>query len=72
MITLPHSHLQAPHDRLRISSLKQLTMSGGVAFTATLRLGSKKAGVIEDSGRGGGPLFQPEPGSGFGYAELNE
>ena len=71
MITLPHSRLQIPHDRLRVSSLKEIPMHDGVAFTATLRLDGRRVGVIEDEGRGGGAQFHPDPGAGFGYDELN-
>jgi len=56
---------------LRVTSLRELPTSNGVAFTATLRLDRKQVGVIEDSGRGGGPLFSPWPDTGFGFTELN-
>lgn len=71
MIALPHSRLHVPHDRLHVSSLKELPTSDGVAFTATLRLDGKRVGVIEDHGRGGGSSYLPDPGSAFGYDELN-
>jgi hypothetical protein len=65
------ARLHTSHDRLRVSSLKELPMSDGVAFTATLRLDGKRVGVIENDGHGGGPLYLPDPGSRFGYGELN-
>lgn len=71
MITLPHTVLHVPHDRLRVTSLRELPTSNGVAFTANLRLDRKQVGVIEDAGRGGGPLFSPYPDTGFGFTALN-
>jgi hypothetical protein len=71
VIMLPHSRLEAPHDRLRVTSLREIPMHDGVAFTATLRLDGRRVGVIEDDGRGGGAQFHPDPGTGFGYNELN-
>jgi hypothetical protein len=71
VITLPHSRLQVPHDRLRVSSLKQTPTHDRVAFTATLRLDGQRVGVIEDDGRGGGAQFHPDPAASLGYDELN-
>jgi hypothetical protein len=64
---LPHSRLRAPHDRLRVTSLRQTPMHDGVAFTAALRLDDRRVGVTEDEGRGGGAMFRPDPGAGYGY-----
>lgn len=71
MISLRHSRLRVPHARLRVSTLKELEMADGVAFTATLQLDGQRVGVIENHGRGGGTTYQPDPDSRFGYDELN-
>lgn len=71
LILLPHSGLRVPHARLTVTSLKQFEMSRGVAYTATLRLDGTIVGTIENEGCGGETMFQPRPGAGFGYDELN-
>ncbi len=68
----PHTGLWVPHDRLRVTSPRELPTCDGVVFTATPRLGKHKAGVIENHGTGGSTLFRPDPKAGFGYRELNE
>ncbi len=70
LVLLPHSGLRVPHTRLAVTSLKQLQTSRGVAFTATLRLDGRVVGTIEDQGNGGGPMFEPRHGAGFGHAEF--
>ena len=54
---LPHTGLRTPDDRLKVTSLKTLNTSCGVAHTSTLRRDSKPVGTIENEGRGGMTQF---------------
>lgn len=71
MITLPHTGLQLPHDRLNIHTFAELEMPNGVAFTAKLTLDGRTVGVIANHG-GGGTHYQPATGSPFGHREIAE
>ncbi len=71
LILLPHSGVRVPHTRLAVTSLKQVQMSRGVAYTATLRLDGRIVGTVENEGCGGETMFQSRPGAGFGYADLD-
>jgi len=70
MITLPHTGLQVPHDRLNVHTFAELEMPNGVAFTAKLTLDGRTAGVIANQGNGGGTYYQPEDDSPFGHREI--
>ncbi|MER0477400.1 hypothetical protein ABR737_03310 [Streptomyces sp. Edi2] len=68
---LPLTGLEVPHTRYRITSLQQVTMSCGVAFSANVREGRALVGVIENHGRGGGTWFTPADRTGRqGMAEF--
>ncbi|WP_052412479.1 hypothetical protein [Streptomyces mutabilis] len=71
LTTLPLTGLEVPHTRYRITSLQQVTMSCGVAFSANVRQGRALVGVIENDGRGGGTWFIPADRTGRqGMAEF--
>jgi hypothetical protein len=55
---LTHTDLRVPHDRLRVSSVKQMATHNGVAFTAVLRLDGRRVGTIENDGNGGARLLR--------------
>ncbi|MFE6274062.1 hypothetical protein ACFVQ9_35335 [Streptomyces goshikiensis] len=59
LITLSMSGLAVPRTGLRVTSLKQLKTSDGVAYTANVREGRKALGVIENHGSGGDTCFVP-------------
>lgn len=60
MITLPHTGIQVPHDRLRVTSLRQVDVGRGIAWSAPLRQGRTKLGTINNRGDGGPTMFDPE------------
>ncbi|MFD6756129.1 MULTISPECIES: hypothetical protein [Micromonospora] len=66
LVRLPHSGLQMPDRRLRATSLKQVAVGGGVAWTATLLRDGQLVGRIENDGQGGETFFRPLPDQGFG------
>lgn len=60
MITLPHTGLQVPHTRIRVTSLRQTDVGSGIAWSATLREGRVKLGTIANHGTGAMTLFYAE------------
>ncbi|MDA0565168.1 hypothetical protein LG943_12700 [Streptomonospora sp. S1-112] len=53
MITLPHTGMQAPHNRMRATNLNEVDLDCGVAFTALLCEGAAVVGTIVNEGQGG-------------------
>ena len=70
MLTLPHTGLHVPHDRLRIRALHQLDLPAGVAVTATLLHDGRRVGQVANTGDGGATLYHPDPGSRFTRDDL--
>jgi hypothetical protein len=66
---LPHTGLQVPHTRLRVSSLKTLPTPDGEAFAATLRLQDRIVGSIDNEGYGGPTAFHTNA-TGFSWLDL--
>lgn len=63
MITLIHTRIRVPHDRIRVTSLKEVEVGTGIAWSAVLRQGRTKIGLISNEGCGGPTLFHPETDS---------
>jgi hypothetical protein len=63
MITLPHTGMRVPNDRIRVTSLKEVDTGDGVAWSAVLRLDQNKLGTLMDAGQGGATLFRPVNGT---------
>ncbi len=59
MITLPHTGMRAPTDRIRVTSLKEVDTGDGIAWTAVLRADHRKLGTLGDHGRGGATQLYP-------------
>lgn len=57
MITLPHTGIEVPHDRLLFKGYQELPTTDGVAFTAQLFDSARALGTIENDGQGGGTRF---------------
>ncbi|GAB3726723.1 hypothetical protein GCM10027590_32230 [Nocardiopsis nanhaiensis] len=60
MITLPHTGLQVPHTRIRVTSLKEVDVGTGIAWSAVLRQGRTRLGTIDNQGTGGMTLFRAD------------
>lgn len=60
MITLIHTGIQVPHDRIRVTGIKEMDVGCGIAWSATLRHGRTKLGTISNAGHGGPTTFHPE------------
>lgn len=60
MITLPHTGIQVPTDRIRVTNLKAVDIGRGVAWSAVLRNNRTKLGVIANEGRGGPTRFHSD------------
>ena len=58
--TLVHTGMRVPTDRIRVTSLKQLPVGGGVAWSAVLRHGKTKLGDIHNDGQGGDSRFHAQ------------
>ncbi len=60
MITLLHTGMRVPTDRIRVTSLAELPMpTSGVAWTADLCVDSTPLGTLYNHGRGGDTEFTP-------------
>lgn len=60
-IRLPHTGLQIPEKfPFRVTRLDQVDTVSGIAWSADLRFGSRRLGVIANDGRGSATLFHPE------------
>ncbi|WP_150236387.1 hypothetical protein [Nocardiopsis quinghaiensis] len=60
MITLPHTGMRVPTDRIRVTHLAELPIpTSGVAWTADLCVDSTPLGTLYDHGRGGDTEFSP-------------
>lgn len=53
LVALAHSDLHVPHRQLRVTALRQLPTSDGLAYTAQLHLDAIAVGVAENDGHGG-------------------
>ncbi|GAA2627985.1 hypothetical protein GCM10010411_76530 [Actinomadura fulvescens] len=71
MITLPHSRLTGPDIGLTVTELRTLEHHRGIAWTAVLQQHGRRVGTIDDDGNGGETYYHPDPGSPFGYDQLN-
>jgi hypothetical protein len=71
-IRLPHTGLRVPDRSLSVTALKQLQTSGGVAYTANLRVNSRIVGLIENHGTGGMTSFYAGAWRVFGETHLDE
>lgn len=60
MITLTHSGMHVPTDRIRVTSVKEVAVGSGVAWSAVLRNGTTKLGVVFNDGSGGDTRFHAE------------
>ncbi|WP_160050824.1 hypothetical protein [Nocardiopsis sp. FR4] len=60
MITLTHTRMRVPNDRIRVTSLKQVDVGCGIAWSAVLRADRRTLGAITNDGHGGATLFRPE------------
>jgi hypothetical protein len=68
-ITLPHTGLQIPHDRLRIDKLDTHETARGIAFTAQLIYHGQLAGLISNDGHGD-TEYRPTADSRFAGTDL--
>ncbi|MFL1432882.1 MULTISPECIES: hypothetical protein [unclassified Nocardiopsis] len=57
MITLPHTGMQVPDIRIRVTSLKEVDLGNGIAWSAVVRAGKSKLGTVSNGGRGGPTEF---------------
>lgn len=71
-IRLPHTGLHVPDATLSVAAYRQHQTRDGVAFTASLRVGNKKVGLIENDGHGGETGFFPGRPAEYGYLEIGE
>lgn len=60
MITLTHTRMQVPHNKIRVTSLRQVDVGTGIAWSARLRQGRTKLGLISNEGRADPNMFAPE------------
>ncbi|MFE6385289.1 hypothetical protein [Nocardiopsis dassonvillei] len=60
MITLTHTRMRVPTDRIRVTSLKQVDVGCGIAWSAVLRADGSKLGTIANEGNGGATQFHPQ------------
>lgn len=58
-VQLTHTDMRVPHERLRVTTLRQHTTANGVAYTATLSLNGTEVGIIENHGNGGQTWLRP-------------
>lgn len=73
MITLPHTSLQVPHNRLACDAFTPiLEADDGAAFTLTLTLDGHPAGTITNHGTGGTIIYLPGPSGLFGQQDLTD
>jgi hypothetical protein len=70
LLRLPHTGIQVPHRRLRVTDLKQVALTNGVAWTATLVLDARVVGQVENAGQYGETFFRPFARREFGEDEL--
>ncbi len=70
--TLLHTGLDVPAEPfLQVAAYNELTTSEGVAFIATVRIGPRLAGVIEQSARDPHPHFIPADRKRFGHPDFD-
>lgn len=71
VITLPHTGLQLPYNRLGCDAITAIpTPDDDVAFAVVLTLDGHPAGTITDHGTGGATAYLPDPGSPFSRQDL--
>lgn len=58
-VLLTHTPLRVPHDRLTVTSLTAVTIGGGQASSAVLKLDGRKVGTVDNHGDGGPTQFHP-------------
>jgi len=58
LVTLPHSGLQVPTARVRITRIDEVDIGTGIAWSGTVREGRKELGAFTNDGRGGATLFR--------------
>lgn len=63
LVRLPHTGISVPDPDLRVTALQLSPGPDGDAYTGTLRLGRRVAGVLVNDGFGGPTGYQPAPGS---------
>ncbi|MEU6022598.1 hypothetical protein [Micromonospora sp. NPDC047134] len=71
-VSLRHSPLHVPHDRLTVTSLDEREAHHGVAFTATLCLDGAAVGVILNEGNGGQTWLRHHDPTRFSWRDLHE
>jgi len=72
-VTLAHTpDLRVPHNRLAVSSLRQMPTHNGVAFVADLTIDGRYAGPIENDGNGGPTTYFGLNSSPFTWRHLHE
>lgn len=57
MITLIHTGMQVPSKRVRVTSLKQVETACGIAWSAVLRFGKTRLGILGNDGQGSDTQF---------------
>lgn len=57
MFTLPHTRMQVPGTDIRVTSLRQVDLGTGIAWSAVVRAGKAKLGTVSNGGRGGPTHF---------------
>ena len=71
-VTLVHTpDLRIPHNRLAVSSLRQMPTHNGVAFVADLSIDGRYAGPIENDGNGGPTEYFGLNSSPFTWQDLH-
>lgn len=71
MITLPHTGLQVPHNRVGCDDYTSiLDQDDEAAFSLTLTVDGHPAGEITDHGTGGAIIYQPGPSGLFSHHDL--
>ena len=71
-VRLAHTGLRVPDRSLSLSAYKEMATSGGVAFTANLRVDKRTVGLVENEGHGGGTWLRAYDPRVFGDQHLAE
>jgi len=71
-VRLPHTGLRVPDHSLSLSVYREHSTSGGVAFSANLRVNSHVVGLVENQGHGGGTWLRADDWRAYGEQDLAE
>lgn len=70
LVRLPHTGLRVPDLSLSLNRFRQHRTSGGVAFSANLRVDNRIVGLIENLGDGGGTWLRADDWRAYGEDQL--